>query len=76
MDLGCHDMNQTCTTKSDQEQIPIEKNLGVIEDNTLTFKKHINSKTKIANGNLGLILRTFTYVDKKLFTNLFKSAHF
>ena len=41
-------MNQTYTTKKDQEEIPIEKvdsekDLGIIVDNTLTFIKQIRS---------------------------------
>ena len=78
MHLGNHDMNQTYTMKKDQEEIPIEKvesekDLGVIIDNKLTFTKHINSKIKIANRNLGLIFRTYTYIDQDIFLNLFKS---
>ena len=72
-------MNQTYTiTRKDQEKIPIEKvesekDLRAIINNKLTFTKHINSKIKIANRNLGLIFRTFTYIDKDIFLNLFKS---
>ena len=79
MHLGNHDMNQTNTMRKDQEEIPIEKvesekDPCVIIDNKLTFIKHINSKIKIANSNLGLIFRTFTYLDKDIFFfNLFKS---
>ena len=66
------------TMRKDQEDIPIEKvksekDLGVIIDNKLTFTKHINSKIKIANRNLGIIFRTFTYIDKDIFLNSFKS---
>ena len=50
-----------------------EKDLGVIIDNKLTFTKHINSKVKIASSNLGLIFRTFTYIDKDIFFNELKS---
>ena len=69
-------MNQTYTMKRDQEQIPIEKvdlrkDLGVIVDNR-TFTKHIHSKIKKANRNLGLIFQTFTYLDKDIFIKLFK----
>ena len=78
MHLGNHDMNHTYTMKKDQEEIPIEKvvsekDLGVIVDNTLTFTKHISSKIKTANRNLGIIFRTFTYLDKDIFMNLLKS---
>ena len=64
--------------KKSQELIPIEKmdaekDLSVIIDKSLTFTEHINSKIKIANRNLGLIFRTFTYLDKDIFMNLYKS---
>ena len=50
-----------------------EKDLGVIIDKSLSFGEHISSKISIANRNLGLIFRTFTYMDKDMFLNLFKS---
>ena len=61
--------------KKDQEEVPIEKgdaekDLGVIIDNKLTFPKHINTKIKVTNRNLGLIFGTFTYLDKEIFINL------
>ena len=68
MQLGNHVMDQTYTTRKDQEEIPIEKlesekDLGVIIDNKLTFTKHINSKIKIANRNLELYLKiSLTYI--------------
>ena len=39
----------------------------------LSFGEHISSKILIANRDLGLIFRTFTYMDKDMFLNLFKS---
>ena len=64
-------MNQAYTMKNDQEEVPIkkveaEKDLGVIIDNKLTFSNHI-TKIKVANRNLGLMFRTFTYLDKDAF---------
>ena len=50
-----------------------QKDLGVITDKDLKFTEHINSKIKVANRNLGLIFRTFTYLDKDMFLNLYKS---
>ena len=78
MHLGIHDMNQTYTMKNDQEEVPVEKiaaekDLGFIIDDKLTFSKHISTKIKVANRNLGLIFRTFIYIDKDIFLNLFKS---
>ena len=44
-----------------------EKDLGVIFDSSLRFGEHINSKVNKANRNVGLIFRTFTFMDKKVF---------
>ena len=44
-----------------------------IMDKALNFSEDINSKINKANRNLGLIFRTFTYMDKKMFLNLYKS---
>ena len=70
-------MNQTYAIKKDQEQTPFEKvdlgkDLGVIVYNR-TFTKHIHSKIKITNRNLGLMLQTLAYLDKDIFMKLFKS---
>ena len=75
-------MNQTYTMNKEQGSIPIEKvdsekDLGVIIDKDLKFSEHISSKIKTANRNLpppGLIFRTFTYLDKEMFLNLYKSV--
>ena len=77
--LGYHEMAQTYTMKKGQDSIPIEKgdsekDLGVIIDKDFKFSEHINSKIKISNRNIGLIFRTFTYLDKEMFLNLFKSV--
>ena len=42
-------------------------------DSKLKFREHINNKVSIANRNLGIIFRTFTYLDKEMFLNLYKS---
>ena len=55
------------------ENVKSEKDLGVIIDNSLSFGEHISSKISIANRNLGLIFRTFTFMDKDMFLNLFKA---
>ena len=79
MYLVYHGMDQTYTMKKGQDSIPIEKvdgekDLGVIIDKDLKFSEQINSKIKTANRNLGLIFRTFTYLDKEMFLNPFKSV--
>lgn len=55
------------------EKVESEKDLGVIIDQNLTFRHHITSKVNTANKNLGIIFRTFTYIDQEMFLNLFKS---
>ena len=55
------------------EKVKNEKDLGVIIDQNLTFRDHITSKVNIANRNLGIIFRTFTYIDEGMFLNLYKS---
>ena len=42
-------------------------------DKALNFSEHISSKINKANRNLGHIFRTFTYMDKEMFLNLYKS---
>ena len=55
------------------ENVDSEKDLCVIIDKSLSFGEHISSKISIANRNLGLIFRTFTFMDKDMSLNLFKS---
>ena len=55
------------------EKVTCEKDLGVIIDQALNFSKHISTKVSKANQNLGIIFRTFTYMDTDMFLNLYKS---
>ena len=50
-----------------------EKDLGAIIDSKLNFIQHIASKVFIANRNLSIIFRTFTYLRQEMFLNLYKS---
>ena len=43
------------------------KDLGLIVDNNLTFSKHILEKVNKANQIMGLIRRTFVFLDKHNF---------
>ena len=54
-------------------KVDSEKDLGVIFDSNMKSGEHINSKVTKANQVLGLIFRTFTYMDKEMFLYLFKS---
>ena len=50
-----------------------ERDLGVTIDNRLTFSEHINNTVKKANQVMGMIRRTFKFIDKDIFALLFKS---
>ena len=70
--------NQPYTMKSGQEriqieQVKVEKDLGVIFDEKLLFREHISKKSAIANRNLGLIFKSFTYLNKEMFMCLYKA---
>ena len=77
--IGNHDINFEYTMQSDTGQVKVqkvtsEKDLGVTFDQKLKFTEHINNKVNKANRNVGLIFRTFTFMDKNMFLNLFKSV--
>ena len=50
-----------------------EKDLGVIIDEELTFEKHISEKVNLANRNMGIIRRTFQFLDITTFKYLYKA---
>ena len=47
-----------------------EKDLGITINNQLNFEAHISEKTNKANNIMGLIRRTFSYLDKTIFKAL------
>lgn len=55
------------------QKVTSEKDLGVIVDNKLLFREHMSTKVATANKVLGLIFRTFTYMDQDMFVSLYKS---
>ena len=57
----------------DLAESQVEKDLGVQIDNQLNFDKHITDAIKKANSKLGMIKRTFVYLDKDLLTPLYTS---
>ena len=83
--IKCHHLHigkkfseTTYTMESDGQQVELEKvknekDLGVIINQNLTFRDHITSKVNIANRNVGIVFRTFTYIDQEMFLNLYKS---
>ncbi len=55
------------------EETLAEKDLGITIDNELSFKTHIMQAVKKANQLVGMICRTFTFLDAEMFTKLFTS---
>lgn len=52
---------------------PAIKDLGVTVDGELSFEQHIQEKVNKANSMMGLIRRTFTYLDEESFLSLYKA---
>jgi hypothetical protein len=44
-----------------------EKDLGILIDDKLKFQQHINQQKNKANQRLGMIKRSFSYMDKEMF---------
>ena len=59
-------------TEVDLEETDCEKDLGVHVDPTLKFSKHCEKVVNKANQILGLIRRSFDYIDSESLTYLFK----
>ena len=55
-------------------QVAEQKDFGVTIDNQLKFVSHIQAMVKKASGNLGIIKRTFSYLDNTVFLNLYKMS--
>ena len=55
------------------EQVKMEKDIGVNFDDGLKFSEHIAICVKKANQKLGLVRRTFEYMEKDMFLLLYKS---
>ena len=53
------------------EHVFDEKDLGVTMDYELTFEQHISLKAKKANSIMGMIRRSFSFLDKDLFRRLY-----
>ena len=57
----------------EMEHVGEEKDLGVVIDSELSFDEHISAKVNKANAMVGLIRRTFSYLDSKMFLKLYTS---
>jgi hypothetical protein len=59
--------------KIELEQSDGEKDIGVFVDENLSFNKHIQNQVNKANSIMGLIRRTYTYLDEQSFKYLFQA---
>ena len=50
-----------------------EKDLGIIIDSNLTFNNHINQKVNKANSMMGLIRRSFIFLNENTFKTLYRA---
>ena len=68
--------NYYMTREGGQKQVltrvSSEKDLGVIWDDELNFREEIASRVKKANSIMGVIRRTYVYLDEETFTLLYK----
>ena len=55
------------------QETPVEKDLGIYVDKDLNYKEHIHKSITKANQTLGMIRRTFQYIDRNIFISLYKS---
>ena len=55
------------------EQSDGEKDIGVLVDVTISFRTHIQNQINKANSIMGLIRRTYTYLDEQSFKYLFQA---
>ena len=53
------------------EQVKSEKDLGIITDDILSFAEHIQTKVNKATKIMGLIRRSFMFMDAEMFRKLF-----
>ena len=55
------------------EEVDSEKDIGVTIDKDLKFRVHMGDKINKANSIMGIIRRTFTYLDEQTFLKLYKA---
>jgi hypothetical protein len=76
--IGKNNPERDYTMRMDEQEIVIakceeEKDLGVIFDRDLSFDRHIAHVVNKANQVIGIIKRTFTFLDKSMFIRLYKT---
>ena len=55
------------------KHVEYEKDIGVTVDHNLKFEIHMNGKSNKANTVMGVIRRTFSYLDTDMFKKLYKA---
>ena len=55
------------------EQVTTEKDIGLLVDSRLQFEEHIQSKVNKANSVMGIIRRTYAFLNKDNFLPLYKA---
>ena len=77
LSLGKHENIKYChrykVSEQEIEHIFEEKDLGIIVDSDLTFSEHITDKVRKANSLVGIIRRSFSYLDQDTFVKIFTS---
>jgi hypothetical protein len=68
---GRNEQGEECTIELKESEV--ERDLGVMVDNGLSFKKHVAQATAKANKIVGIIRRTFDYLTPETFVQLYKS---
>ena len=63
----------TAAGRHNLERVNNIKDVGVIIDEKLYFRDHINEKVNKAYMMLGIIKRNFKYLEKEAFKNLYKA---
>ena len=53
------------------EHVFMEKDLGITIDSEMSFEEHISNKVRVANAIVGLMRRSFSFLDPSSFKNLF-----
>ena len=73
---NCQDVKFTLTQEdltTEIVKVSEEKDLGITFDDKLKFSQHISNAVKKANRNVGIIFRTFTFLDTTTFLHLYKT---
>ena len=62
------------TSQVKLEAITCKKDIGVHMDDNLSFKDHVYTKIKKANTVMGIIRKTFDYLDQNMCLQLFSTT--